>query len=93
MPWKQHSVSDWEREKHQLQMKLLQTNSALRLKTLYAERLEHLVCERNKRIDTLYSQLQSAWQRNRKLEAEAEHLAALVANRGQPPLAVGQDAA
>lgn len=56
-----------------LQIRLLQINATLRLKVVYAERLEHLVCERNKRIDSLYGLLERARQQNAQLEQEAEH--------------------
>jgi hypothetical protein len=36
---------------------LLRTNAALRLKTVYAERLEYLVQERSERIDELTAQV------------------------------------
>ena len=49
-----------------LQLKLLRVNSALRLKTVYAERLEYLLHERSERIDEL----------NGKLEQAAKHRSA-----------------
>jgi hypothetical protein len=79
MPWKQHSVSDWERKVHELQMKLLAANSALRLKTIYAERLEILLRQRNERVDELNAKLEHAYFIHRRLEREAEHLSRIIA--------------
>ena len=79
MPWKQHSVSDWERKVHELQMKLLAANSALRLKTINAERLEILLRQRNERVDELNAKLEHAYFIHRRLEREAEHLSRIIA--------------
>jgi hypothetical protein len=70
-----------------LSTKLLQVNAAMRLKVLYAERLEIALHQRNERIDQLFAQLQSAWQQNRKLEAECEHLAQLIAGNSRSDVA------
>jgi predicted nuclease with TOPRIM domain len=53
----------------------LRANAALRLKTVYCERLEHLVQERSERIDELNSKLEQSRAQIRKLDAECEHLA------------------
>jgi hypothetical protein len=73
-----------QREVNTLGIKLLQVNAALRVKTIYCERLELLLRQRNERVDTLYAQLERAYTINRRLEAEAEHLAALIANDHHP---------
>jgi septation ring formation regulator EzrA len=62
-----------------LSTKLLQANATLRLKVLYCEKLEYLLHQRHERIDKLFALLEQARQRNMKLEAECEHLAALIA--------------
>jgi hypothetical protein len=46
MPWKPKPATDLQREIDTLAIKLLRANSALRLKTLYCERLEYLLRER-----------------------------------------------
>jgi chromosome condensin MukBEF ATPase and DNA-binding subunit MukB len=83
MPWKPASL---EREKHALQMKLLQANAQLRLKTIYAERLEYLLRERLARIDELNGKLEQARTINHRLEQEREHLAGLIAANNAPAL-------
>jgi hypothetical protein len=84
MPWKQHSVSDWERKVHELQMKLLAANAQLRLKTIYAERLEVLIHERCNRIDALFHQLELAHAANHKLKLECERLAHIITASPHP---------
>ena len=84
MPWKPAASTELERKIHTLQVKLLQTNSALKLKTDYCERLEFLLRQRNQRVDQLFARLEQAYTTNRRLEAECEHLAALIANDHQP---------
>jgi hypothetical protein len=83
MPWppRRSSISEvqLQREVTTLQLKLLKANAALRTKTLYAERLEYLLRERLTKIDELTTTIDGLREQNRKLEAEAEHLAALVA--------------
>ena len=69
-----------QRKIHELQTKLLQANSALRLKTIYAERLEFLLQKRTERVDQLFGLLEQARRQNEKLDAENEHLATLIAN-------------
>ena len=75
-----------QREIDTLGIKLLRANAALRLKTIYAERLEHLLHQRQERIDQLFGLLEQARTINHKLEAECEHLAQLVATTQQPLL-------
>jgi hypothetical protein len=69
-----------QRKIHSLQTQLLKTNATLRLKIIYAERLETLVHQRNQRIDNLFGLLERARRQNIKLDEENEHLAALIAN-------------
>ena len=47
----------------------------------YAERLEVLLRERMERIDELTATIDQLRERNKRLEAEAEHLAKIAANR------------
>jgi septal ring factor EnvC (AmiA/AmiB activator) len=68
-----------ERKVETLSLKLLKANAALRTKTLYAERLEYLLHERNECIDTLNAKLDQLRAANKRLDQEAEHLARLVA--------------
>jgi hypothetical protein len=84
MPWKPKPAITLEREKHELQMRLLKVNTELRLKCIYAERLECLLRQRNKRIDQLFGLLEQARITNHRLERECEHLAHLIATP-QPP--------
>jgi uncharacterized protein YciW len=69
-----------------LQIRLLHVNSALRLKSIYAERLEVLLHKRNERIDQLSSLLEQSRTTNHRLELECEHLAQLIATPQQPLL-------
>ena len=69
-----------QRKIHELQTKLLRTNSELRLKVLYAQRLEYLVHQRCERIDQQFGLLERARRQNIKLDEENEHLANLIAN-------------
>ena len=82
MPWppRRSSITEAElrRECELLQLKLLRVNSALRLKTLYAERLEFLLHERLTKIDELTGRLEQARSVNQRLEQECEHLADMV---------------
>jgi len=58
---------------------LIQLRHQLASKQQYAERLEVLLRERLERIDDLNGKLEQARERNKRLKAEAEHLAAMVA--------------
>ena len=83
MPWppRRSSITEvqLQREVEVLGLKLLKANSELRIKTLYAERLEYLLRERLTRIDELTAQVDQLRHRNKQLDREAEHLAQLVA--------------
>jgi hypothetical protein len=61
MPWppRRSSITEvqLQREVEVLGLKLLKANSELRIKTLYAERLEYLLRERLTRIDELTAHL------------------------------------
>ena len=58
MDWRLPSAHELELQKEvTTPLKLLRTNAALRLKTVYAERLEYLVQERSERIDELTAQV------------------------------------
>jgi hypothetical protein len=83
MPWSPRRSSTSEvqlqREVTTLQLKLLKANAALRLKTLYAERLEYLLHERSERIDELIAQVDQLRHSNKKLGLENEILTAMLA--------------
>jgi hypothetical protein len=68
-----------QREVEILSIKLLRANAELRMKTIYASRLEMLVHERCAMIDALHGRIDQLRQQNQKLDAEAEHLAQMVA--------------
>jgi len=53
-----------------LQLELLRTNAALKLKQTYAQRLEHLLCARNARIDELTGTIDQLSTANQKLNLE-----------------------
>jgi hypothetical protein len=63
------------REVEVLAIKLLKANAELRMKTIYASRLEVLVQERCAMIDALHSRIDQLRDQNKKLESEAEHYA------------------
>jgi hypothetical protein len=65
---------DLQRDCHALQMRLLKAIAELRLKQVYAQRLEHLLCAPNARIDELTATIDALRGRNRKLELETEVL-------------------
>jgi multidrug resistance efflux pump len=79
LPWTPKPISQLERQIETLQIKLLRANSELRLKTVYAQRLEFLLQHRMATIDELVAKLDQARAQNKRLEAEADHLAALIA--------------
>ena len=58
-----------------LSIKLLKANAELRMKTIYASRLEVLVQERCAMIDALHGRIDQLRDQNKKLEIEAEHYA------------------
>jgi chromosome segregation ATPase len=82
MPWppRRSSAHELELQKEvtTLQLKLLRTNAALKLKQTYAERLEHLLSARNARIDELTGTIDQLRQRNHKLNLENHCLTALL---------------
>jgi tRNA G18 (ribose-2'-O)-methylase SpoU len=73
-----------------LSTKLLQVNAALRLKVIYCQRLETLVCQRNQRVDQLYSLLERARRQNILLDEENERLATMIANDHRPQAHIGE---
>jgi hypothetical protein len=75
-----------QRQLNTLSTKLLNANAALRIKTIYCERLEYLLHQRNNRIDELFALLECARQQIRKLDTENKRLATLVATPQQPLL-------
>jgi chromosome segregation ATPase len=88
MPWPPRRCSahelELQREVTTLQLKLLKVNSALALKTVYAQRLEFLVQQRSQRIDELNGKLEQSREQIRRLDQECEHLVQVV--RFTPPL-------
>ena len=82
MPWPPRRCSahelELQREVTTLQLKLLKVNSALALKTVYAQRLEFLVQQRSQRIDELNGKLEQSREQIRRLDQECEHLVQVV---------------
>jgi hypothetical protein len=78
MPWKSKPVTALQRQLDATQLKLLRANAELELKTVYAERLEILLRERNEVIDLLRDKLEQSRQQIRRLDAEAERYAEMV---------------
>ena len=96
MPWPRHAsraVVDLQHENHVLALKLLKANSELRLKTLYAERLEYLVHERSERVDELNAKLEQYRQQVRRLGLENEILTPMIAAPPRSDFAAQSDAA
>jgi len=83
MPWKPAASSDLQRQNDGLRSELIKLRRELMIKTQYAERLEFLLRERMERTDELTATVDQLRERNKRLEAEAEHFAAMVA---APPL-------
>ena len=83
MPWppRRSSITEvqLQREVEVLGLKLLKANSELRIKTLYAERLEYLLRERLTRIDELTAQVDQLRCRNKQLDAATEALCQMLA--------------
>ena len=67
-----------ERKVETLSIKLLRANAELRMKTIYASRLEMLVAKRSEMIDQLHHRIDQLRDQNKKLEIEAEHYADMV---------------
>jgi hypothetical protein len=78
LPRHRSSSHELERKVETLSIKLLRANAALRLKTIYAERLEVLLHQRLETIDALHGRIDQLRDQNRKLEIEAEHYADMV---------------
>ena len=82
MPWSRRPSIDALKLKHEndaLALKLVRLNSELATKTQYADRLQYLLHKRTQRIDELTGTIDQLREQNRRLDAEAEHLAAMVA--------------
>jgi hypothetical protein len=67
-----------QREIEVLAIKLLKANAELRMKTIYASRLEVLVQERCERVDELSAKLEQSRAHIKKLDEECEHLADMI---------------
>jgi predicted nucleic acid-binding Zn-ribbon protein len=83
MPWKPAPLTDLEREKHQLQMALLNLRRELENKQGAVGRLELLLHERLTKIDELNGKLQQSREQVRRLGLENEILTLMIA---APPL-------
>jgi len=70
-----------QKENDGLRTEIVKLRHELTNKQGYAERLEVLLRERMERIDELTATIDLLRERNKRLEAEAEHLAAMAANR------------
>jgi uncharacterized protein HemX len=70
-----------QKENDGLRSELIKLRHELTNKQGYAERLEVLLRERLERIDELTARIDQLRERNKRLEAEAEHLVAIA---GQP---------
>jgi chromosome segregation ATPase len=70
-----------QKENDGLRTEIVKLRHELTGKQGYAERLEVLLRERLERIDELTGRIDQLRERNKRLEAEAEHLAAMAANR------------
>ena len=68
-----------QKENDGLRTEIVKLRHELTNKQDYAERLEILLRERMERIDDLNGKLEQAREHNKRLKAEAEHLAAIVA--------------
>jgi hypothetical protein len=83
MSWPPRRTSAHELQLHRevevLQLKLLKANSALRTKTVYAQRLEYLVQQRSQRIDELNGKLEQSRQQVRRLDLQNEILIEMIA--------------
>jgi hypothetical protein len=97
MPWPPRRSTthelDLQREVTTLQLKLLRTNSALQIKTRYAERLEFLLRERLTKIDELTGTIETLRQRNQKLNLENDCLTAMIAAPPRSDFAAQSEAA
>jgi hypothetical protein len=83
MPWpprrSTRTETELQNEVTTLQLELLRTNAALKLKQTYAERLEHLLSARNARIDELTGVIDQLRTANQRLGLENEVLTAMIA--------------
>ena len=70
-----------QKENDGLRTEIVKLRHELTNKQGYAERLEVLLRERMERIDELTATIDQLRERNKRLEAEAEHLAKIAANR------------
>jgi chromosome segregation ATPase len=70
-----------QKENDGLRTEIVKLRHELTNKQGYAERLEVLLRERMERIDELTATIDQLRERNKRLEAEAERLAAMAANR------------
>jgi regulator of replication initiation timing len=68
-----------QKENDALRTEIVKLRHELTTKKHYAERLEVLLRERMERIDELYATIDQLRERNKRLEAEADHLATIIA--------------
>ena len=82
LPRRRSSIAELhllQKENDGLRTEIVKLRHELTNKQGYAERLEVLLHERMERIDDLNGKLEQAREHNKRLKAEAEHLAAIVA--------------
>ena len=76
------------KENDGLRTEIVRLRSELTSKQQYASRLELLLRKRMERIDELNAEVDQLRHQNKKLDAEAEHLAELVAANNGPSLSL-----
>ena len=83
LPKRRSTIAELQLQKANdgLRTEIVNLRHELTNKQGYAERLEVLLRERMERIDGLTATIDQLRERNKRLEAEAEHLAKIAANR------------
>ena len=83
LPKRRSTIAELQLQKANdgLRTEIVNLRHELTNKQGYAERLEVLLRERMERIDELTATIDQLRERNKRLEAEAEHLAKIAANR------------
>jgi septal ring factor EnvC (AmiA/AmiB activator) len=79
MPWKLKPTSNLERENDCLRTTIVCLRRELENSKGHAQRLELLLCSRLQTIDELNAKLEQLRAANKRLDKEAEHLAAMIA--------------
>ena len=83
LPKRRSTIAELQLQKANdgLRTEIVNLRHELTNKQGYAERLEVLLRERLERIDDLTARIDELRERNKRLEAEAEHLAKIAADR------------